>query len=192
MTIRQFREYLAFYEKNQLLREKFVISQKIDFGLLDAKLIFDFDNQLFCLSKKPDKTIFQGKELISFIIMEDGKLLFEGSAKGIRRYQSMVPEKITALAPQICQVQDNGQMADIPEPFENFNVELYFEHPYWHTYCFDISGPVFYNDCPDIKDYMEEYQREVEKLETLVYALKTVAFPDAPEVDMANKNAVMS
>lgn len=201
LTMQGFREYLAFYDQNQRLKDQFVISERIDFGLLDTKIIFDHQNKLFCMSKNPDKTVFETGQLKSFTIKEDNAPLFEGSAEGIRRYASTVPERAMALAPQSAQFMMNRQMAraldklddgkkngsapmqyfDVPEPFRAFNVELHFDHPYWTVVKCDMDGPRFSNDRPDVNDYIRSYQSSIEELEKLVAAFKTVAFPGAPE-----------
>ncbi|WP_186430159.1 DUF4428 domain-containing protein [Clostridium sp. BSD9I1] len=201
LTMQEFKEYLAFYDQNQLLKDKFVISERVDFGLWDTKIIFDHQNKLFCMSKNPDKTVFEGKQLKSFTIKEDNIPLFDGSAEGIRRYTSTVPERAMAMAPQIAQFMMNRQMAraidklddgkqngsapvqyfDVPEPFQAFNVELHFDHPYWTVIKCDMDGPRFDNNLPDVNDYIRSYQRSIEEIEKLVEAFKTVAFPSSTE-----------
>lgn len=201
LMMQEFKEYLLFYDQNQLLKDKFVISDRIDFGLWDTKIIFDYQNKLFCMSKNPDKTVFEGKQLKSFTIKEDNSLLLEGSAKGIRRYASTVPDRAMAMGPQISQFMMNKQMArtldklddgkengtapmqhfDVPEPFHSFNVELYFDHPYWTVIKCDMDGPRFDNTLPDISDYLLSYKQRIEEIEKLVAALKTVAFPEVLE-----------
>lgn len=209
LTMQGFKEYLGFYDKNQLLKDKFVISQRIDFGLWDTKIIFDYQNNMFCMSKNPDKTIFEGKHLRSFTIKEDSSPLFEGSAEGIGRYASTVPERAMAMAPQIAQFMMNRQMArsldkmddgkenrstprpvfNIPEPFRAFNVELHFDHPYWTVIKCEMDGPRFNNQRPDVNEYIRSYQHSMEELEKLVTALKTVAFPDTPEQSIGTGTA---
>ena len=201
LTMQAFREYLAFHDQNQRLKDLFAIDQRIDFGLWDTKIIFDFRNKLFCMSKYPDKTVFEGKQLKSFTIKEDNALLIEGSAAGIRRYASAVPERAMAMAPQISQYMMNRQMAraldklddgkangsapaqyfNVPEPFRAFNVELHFDHPYWTVIKCDMGGPQFDNTHPDVNSYLRSYQQSIEELEKMVASFKTVAFPDAPE-----------
>ncbi len=201
LTMQGFKEYLAFHDQNQLLKDKFVISERIDFGLWDTKIIFDHQNKLFCMSKNPDKTVFEGKQLRSFTIKEDRTPLFEGSAKGIRRYASTVPERAMALAPQISQFMTTKQMArtmdkmddgkqnnstpmplfSVAEPFRAFNVELYFDHPYWKVIKCDMDGPRFDSHHPDVNNYLSTYQNSIRELEKMVAALGTVAFPEAPE-----------
>ncbi|NLK36515.1 MAG: DUF4428 domain-containing protein [Epulopiscium sp.] len=202
LTMQGFRDYLAFYEQNQQLKDKFVISERIDFGILDTKIIFDYQNKLFCMSKNPDKTVFEGEQLKYFTIKEDNTLLFEGSAAGIKRYTSTVIERAMAMAPQISQFMMNRQMTrtldklddgkvngsatpmqffDIPEPFDKFNVKLCFDHPYWKVIKCDMDGPRFDNTTPDVNDYLRSYQSNMEEIEKLVAAFKTVAFPRAQE-----------
>lgn len=201
LTMQGFKEYLAFFDENQLLKDKFVISEKIDFGLWDTKIIFDYENKLFCMSKNPDKTVFEGNQLKYFVIKEDDTPLFEGSPEGIMRYDSNVPEFAMALAPQINQFMMNQQLNrtidrlddgkinrstptqyhNINEPFKAFNVELHLDHPYWTVIECDMSGPTFSNDRPDINNYLNSYQQNIEDIEKLVNALKEVAFPNAIE-----------
>lgn len=205
LTMQEFKEYLVFYDQNQLLKDQFVTSERIDFGLWDTKIIFDYQNKLFCMSKNPDKTVFEGKQLKSFTIKEDNRPLLEGSAEGIKRYASTVTERAMAMAPQIAQFMMNKQMAraldklddgkdngkdngtapmqyfDVPEPFRAFNVELHFDHPYWRVIKCDMDGPRFDNNHPDVNDYINSYQLSIEELEKLVAAFKLVAFPEAPE-----------
>jgi len=201
LTMQDFKEYLIFYDQNQLKRDQFVISERIDFGLWDTKIIFDYQNKMFCMSKNPDKTVFEGNQLKSFTIKEDSVPLFEGSKAGIRRYASTVPERAMALAPQVTQFMMNRQLTrtmdklddgkenftaptqyiHILEPFSAFNVELHFDHPYWTVIKCDMDGPRFSNDHPDVNEYIRSYQCNIEEIEKLVNALKTVAFPDTQE-----------
>lgn len=210
LTMEEFRQYLMFYEQNQFLKDKFIVSERIDFGFWDTKIIFDYENKLFCMSKNPDKTVFEGKQLKSFTIKEDSTLLYEASAEGLKRYASTVPERVMALAPQITQFMMNQQLArtidkmnndkdnnrttytrylDIPEPFKAFNVELHFEHPYWNVIKCDMDGPKFSNDRPDVNDYLNSYKRNIEEIEKLVRALMTVLFPNAGEQSIGSGTA---
>ncbi len=198
LTMQGFRDYLAFYEQNQILKGQFVISEQIDFGLWDTKITFDYQNKLFCMSKNLDKTVFEGKALKAFVIKEDSTPLFEGSAAGIRRYVSTVPERAIAMAPQIAQFAMSRQMArtldrlddgkvnhstpiqyfHIPEPFQAFNVELHVDHPYWSVIKCDMDGPRFDHTHPDVNNYLRDYQHNIEEIEKLVAAIKTMALPE--------------
>lgn len=202
LTMQAFKDYLVFFDQNQSLKDKFIISEKIDFGLWDTKIIFDYENKLFCMSKNLDKTVFEGNQLKYFLIKEDSTPLFEGSPEEIIHYDSSVPERAMALAPQINQFMMNQQLTgaanqlnrdnnnnsapsrqyfDVPEPLKAFNVELHFEHPYWTVITCDMNGPTFSNDYPSITNYLNSYQQSIGEIEKLVHALKEVAFPNAIE-----------
>ncbi len=198
MTMEQFRQYRAFREENQALKDQFTISQKVDFGAFDTKLVFDFDHRLFCMDQHLGKTVFRGGEIKSFVIQEDGAPIFEGGPQGLVRYESIVPERLTMMAPQLNQILMQKQLEDqlnvgrdpdhrpaprfydIPEPFKKFQVSIYVDHPYWSLLECDRSGPTFDNDYPDVNDYMNRYQEGYWLMENLAQCLMTVAFPDAP------------
>lgn len=198
MTMEQFRQYRAFREENQALKDQFTISQKVDFGAFDTKLVFDFDHRLFCMDQHLAKTVFRGGEIRSFVIQEDGAPIFEGGPQGLARYESIVPERLTMMAPQLNQILMQKQLEDqlnvgrdpdhrpaprfydIPEPFKKFQVSIYVDHPYWSLLECDRSGPTFDNDYPDVNDYMNRYQEGYWLMENLAQCLMTVAFPDAP------------
>lgn len=201
MTMEQFRQYRAFREENQALKNQFTISQKVDFGAFDTKLVFDFDHRLFCMDQHLGKTVFRGGEIKSFVIQEDGAPIFEGGPQGLVRYESIVPERLTMMAPQLNQILMQKQLEDqlnvgrdpdhrpaprfydIPEPFKKFQVSIYVDHPYWSLLECDRSGPTFDNDYPDVNDYMNRYQEGYWLMENLAQCLMTVAFPDAPAED---------
>lgn len=194
LTLQSIKEHFVFLDENKALRNGFVISKKFDFGFFGEKIIFDLENKLFCMSGAPDKMIFSGSHVKSFTIKEDHELLFEGSSEGLKRYTSSVPDRVAALAPQLAMIRMTEQVAnrldrnednknnyrpsmDLPEPFEEFKIELKLEHPYWQTIQFSVSGPDFSNTHPDANSYMREYNQTAAKLEELAIALKEIAFP---------------
>jgi hypothetical protein len=199
LTMREFRSYLDFYERNRKLREKFIVSERFEFGF-DTKIIFDSESRLFCMSERPDKTVFEGKHLKFFVIGEDDAPLFEGSEAGILRCPSAVPERAAAMLGRAAQPSAGGQASHeagrtgaavnspapgqdtgIQEPFSSFRVELQLEHPYWSVIRFDMAGPRFDGAHPDLGDYLCAYRACLEEIVRLVRALKEVAFPDALE-----------
>lgn len=213
MTLEEFKEYRRFREDNQRLKEKFQITERIDFGFFGADYVFDRNNRLFCLSPTLDRTIFKGSEIKSFVIKEDDKVLFEGSANGFIRHNSEVPDKVKDMAPLINQYRVQVEMQrslermaeeqrrnnpdaprtpapsaphiDLPEPFERFYIEITLNHPYWPYVTSDKKGPTFSNTIPDASDYLREYKEDVDVMERLARALREVAFPDAPEKTVA-------
>ena len=181
MTVEDFRAYMTFREENVQRKNQFEISKKIDFGWLDTKFLFDFKNHFLCMDKNLDKTIFEGKQIKSFVIREDDTPLFEGDANGLRRYISTVPERARALAPQLEQYRmhlemerererlrrehgddtyHSGILFDIPEPFKQFVIEIQFEHPYWDFFHADMGGPTFDNSNPYVDDYLCSYEEK--------------------------------
>lgn len=206
MTLNDFRGYMAFREENDQLRQQFQVSQQVDFGWLDDKFMFDFSNRLMCMDKHiMNKTVFEGKNIRSFIIREDSAPLFEGSPSGLVCYTSTVPDRVMMMAPQLNQMRMQMQMQrnterfidmldgerdnntyygdrymDVPEPFKNFVVEIHLDHPYWKVISADMGGPTFSNTTPDIHDYLRDYQNSAATMEQLANALMAIAFPGAP------------
>lgn len=205
MTINDFRGYIKFREENAQLKQRFQVTQQIDFGWLDTKFMFDMNNRLLCMDKHLSKTIFEGAQIKSFEIREDNAILFEGSAAGLIHHTSAIPDQVLSMAPQIAQIQmqmqlqrtaerladkldgDNNRSAsynpgvDLPEPFENYIVEIHFDHPYWDVFTADMTGPRFDNDRPDVRDYLDRYNENIALMTDLATALKQIAFPLAPE-----------
>lgn len=207
MSMDDFRAYMIFREENNRMKEKFQVTQQVDFGFFDTKFVFDMTNRLLCFSKNLGTTVFEGVHIKSFTIREDATPLFEGSAAGLRRYVSTVPERAIALAPQIdmyrmrIQMQrerqgDNNNSSaprmDIPEPFKTFNVEIKLEHPYWQVFRADMEGPVFDNNDPDVNNYLNTYTTRAATMEQLAQALMQVAFPGTPEQTISAGTATVA
>lgn len=192
MSLAEFNAYRAFRAENDQLKQQFQITQKIDFGWFDTKFVFDSDKRLMCLDDSLRKTVYQGEQIKAFVIKEDDRPIFEGSAAGLMRYLSPVPDQVRTLEPQLelfrLQAEMNSQLEDgdrlrvnVPEPFAKFNVELRFDHPYWDVFTADMSGPGFDDDHPNGNDYIKKYRECFAAMEQLAMALKQAAFPDAPE-----------
>ena len=217
MTMDEFKAYLRFREENQQLKQLFQVTQKVDFGWLDDKFLFDASNRLLCMDKNLEKTIFYGNQVKFFTIKEDNTPLFEGSPAGLICYTSTIPDRVMAMGPQINQLRMQAQMnrtmerladrlddgernsssytntrMDIPEPFRVFQVEIQFEHPYWSVFTADTSGPTFDNDIPSVDDYLRDYQNKAQTMGELARALMLVAFPGAPEQQVASTTTPMA
>ena len=211
MTIQEFKKYMAFRKENALLKRRFLITRQVDFGWLDDKFLFDMNHGLLCMDKKLKTTVFEGQQIKSFEIKEDMLPLFSGSAEGLSCYISTVPERVMAMAPQVEQFKIQLQMkreveymlehreddgdgrgyysmptVNIPAPFQNFHVEIRFEHPYWPLFTACKAAPIFDSTTPDINDYLKDYNRDVLLMEELARTLMELAFPDAPERTVAS------
>lgn len=213
MTVQDFKQYMAFREENNRLKDRFQITEQVDFGWLDNKFYFDIPNRLMSLDKSMKDTLYEGHQIRSFVIREDNISIFEGDSRGVRRYISNVPERVDQLMPQINQYlnqmqmfrtmermidsltddekkrrQDQRPRFDVPEPFKDFIVEIQFDHPYSISFTADMSGPTFNNDYPDANDYLNQYNDRYAIMEQLAQALALIAFPNASEeiVDRSN------
>lgn len=76
-------------------------------------LILDQEHGLFRLKNDENALVFEMKDLISFQVLEDSRPLFISEGKNLRTFQSDVPEKANAMAPQI------GQFVLMRQQFEN-------------------------------------------------------------------------
>ena len=210
MSLEEFMGYRRFREENQRLKSGFVTTEQVSLGVFGANFVFDQEHRLFCLSPDLDRTIYEGRQIVSFTIAQDDTLLFEGSAAGVRRYDSDVPDRVMGMAPLLEQFRvqreiqrsmeraaeqrrrDNpdappppppaAPTVDIPEPFERFYVSIKLDHPYWPDLEIDKKGPTFSTTHPDARDYLREYREDMEQLEHLAEALWRIAFPDAPDL----------
>ena len=63
MTVQDYKEYMVFREENNRLKERFQITQQIDFGWLDNKFYFDIPNRLMSLDKNMKDTLKQCVEI---------------------------------------------------------------------------------------------------------------------------------
>lgn len=212
ITMDEFKEYRVFREENAKLKEQFTVTRQIDFGWFDDKFLFDADHRLLCMDKKLRKPVFEGRQITSFEIKEDQMPLFKGSPEGLTCYTSAIPQRVTALAPQIDQLKIRIQMREemeillertkgtdkedeyryrplpeinIPVPFEKFIIEIHFDHPYWPLYTADKTGTRFDGGNPDVNNYLEAYDKDVQLMLELARALMEVAFPGAPEETVA-------
>lgn len=212
ITMESFLEYRAFREENAKLKQQFQITEQIDFGWFDTKFLFDTGNRLMCMDKSLNKTIFEGHQIKSFVIREDMAPIFEGSAAGLICHNSPVASSVMAIAPQMTQIRmQQGMMErleslydnrdhtynstryiDLPEPFENFVVEIDFDHPYWSHIMADMKGPTFDDNSPSAHDYLTSYNQSFEIMRKLAHALKDIAFPDAPVQKDASAGHVAS
>ena len=101
MSLDQFKEYVAYYDANQTLRDQFKETKRMSFGFLSGDLLVDEEHRLLRLKGYDGALVFPASALKSFRFMEDGKTLFEGKGDGLRCFHSDVPERARALQPRI-------------------------------------------------------------------------------------------
>lgn len=198
MDVPAFRGYMAFREENQKLREQFQVTNKVSFGKYDTNFLFDMSNRLLCLDKDLKTTIFEGCNIRSFVIKEDDTPIFEGSIQGLSRHDTKVRDYVIAMIPQIERQRMQMQMYrermnrlseeqrkeeiknrpnfNLREPFQKFNVSIYFDHPYWDEYTADMYGPSFNSNYPSADGYLNSYNSDFAIMEELANALMELAF----------------
>lgn len=101
MTLDGLRKYMAFYEGNQALRDRFTETYRFSFGFLGGSMLVDTTHRLFRLRDDANALVMEAANLKSFRILEDNAPLFESGAGVLRCHVSSVPQKIRAMAPQI-------------------------------------------------------------------------------------------
>lgn len=101
MSLEDFRQYLAYYDENQTLRDVFAATNRMGFGFLESDLLADTTHRLLRLKSYDGSLVFPASALKSFRFTEDGRTLFENGAGGLRCYRSDVPERAQELQPYI-------------------------------------------------------------------------------------------
>lgn len=205
MSLEDFREYIDFYEKNQALRDAFQATYKFDDSFFGGCLWVDDQKGLFRLKDYASALVLEASNLKSFRITEDGIALFEGSASGLKCYQSAIPERVNGMRMEIMQFQRLVEQYEFMErmeklrdekddsqhryhsrpyfeatPFEKFIVELTLIHPYWGTFRREIGAPTFSSSHPSIESYLRDYEEKVKELRTLAEQLMGLINPEAP------------
>ena len=211
MTMDQFKAYIAFREENAKRKEKFSTTSTVDFGVWDTKILFDSIHGFMCMDKNLDKTIFQRGDLRSFVIREDDRIIFSGNAAGLmcnqsdvsnqirrmelkfatfRREQRIYENKLLNMSAEERARQSEPRFNE-EEPFQNFYVELYFDHPYWNQIKADMNGPRFNKTDPSADQYMTSYRLAYETMEQLARELMAFAFPAAAGTQTDAANALL-
>ncbi len=220
MSLADFEQYIAFFDGNQALRDMFQEDYRYSFGFFSNDIVLDTNNRLFRLRPYEAALVMEASNLRAFRIMEDNNPLFESGNGVLKCYQSDVPERINAMAPQIQQfmlqkqqfemmermaeqVRDDrnrdGQNPpphrprprfEVPVPFRHFRIELRFEHPYWGSMRWEQDGPSMDSDYPRIDEYLRKYEEMTDELHTLAYHLIQLMYPGATEVYNNGMNEV--
>ena len=99
MTLDDFQRYLAFYDENAPLRERFRNEYRFDVNGWSAEVQIDYTHKLFRLSDAAKGIVYEGGCIRSFQILEDRHPLYEGSAAGLRCRDSKAPEYLDQLRP---------------------------------------------------------------------------------------------
>lgn len=204
MALEDFTKYIAFYKENQALRSAFTPTYAYAFGLLSGEVVLDVPHRLFRLRDDENALVFEASHLKAFRVTEDGAPLLEGGMEALKCYQSAIPAVVNTLGIQLAQFQvqmrQYEQMAerrgrgggparcyerpdiDLLRPFQQFQVELLLEHPYWSGYTNARTAPGFDPNYPSIQNYLKEYDEKVRDLHQFAAQLMQVLNPQAPEI----------
>lgn len=203
ITLNQFREYMAFRDDNQRLKDQFEITHEVDFGVFEEKIVFDMNHRLLSMHKDLSKTVFEAKHIKSFTIREGARTIFAGGPNGLTVQQSTVPDQIRAMESQIRmykmqknlyemslmgkseeerqQAQSREPRFHMEQPFDKFLVEIQLNHPYWRSLSADLGAPHMNQNDPDIYEYLRKYDQSLAIMEDLANALMELAFPRATQ-----------
>ncbi len=203
MSLGEFEQYLDFYDRNKALRDKFKQTYYRSFGLFGKNINIDEANGLFRFSSLDEEIVFEGSDIIRFCISEDMKPIFEGDKSGLKCYESDIPDRIRDMAPQFNRArmqkqreqmmkrlnkdEDNKNNYSMPyinldEPFKNYHVEIFLDHPYWYEFKEKLQGPIINNTYPSVDEYLRDYDKSTEEMRELAYKLIRLMDPAAPVI----------
>lgn len=221
MSFNDFNEYLACYDANKPLRDRFTDEYRCAFGWLSGAIELDISNRLLRLQSMDNAFVMEAANVKGFRILEGSKPLFEGSADMLKCHETDIVDRVNALAPQISQylIQkremefreeierrraeregENGNnisrvntyhRLELPVPFQKFHIEITLDHPYWKSYRWEKDAPSFNSEYPSIEDYLGSYQVMTEELHVLALNLMQIINPNAREV-AANEQPAQS
>lgn len=219
MSLEDFRQYIAFYDQNQELRDAFSETYRYDFGFFGGNLLLDSTQGLFRLKNSNTSLVFEAANLKAFRILEDGAPLFEGSREALRCCKSDVEDRARAMEPKITRYMmelrehemleridrlrdrhdedDHDSHFDAPTfdeqaPVQKFSVELTLEHPYWENCSWQTGAPSFDRECPSVEGYLCDYRNKVEDLHILAVNLMQLLNPGAPEIKEGESTAAQA
>lgn len=220
MSLDDFRQYIAFYDQNQELRDAFSETYRYDFGFFGGNLLLDSTQGLFRLKNSSTSLVFEAANLKSFRILEDGATLFEGSREALKCFKTDTEDRARAMEPRITRYMmelrehemleridrlrdrngeedDHDSHFDAPTfdeqaPVQNFSVELTLEHPYWEECSWKTGAPSFDRECPSVEGYLCDYRNKVEDLHILAVNLMQLLNPGAPEIKVGDNTATQA
>lgn len=208
MPLDDFRQYMAFHQENQTLRDGFEETFS-----WNPVIYMDMPKRLFRLGDNEQGLVMEAACLKGFRILEDDKVLFESSPEGMKCYQIDTIARAEALEPVIAQfniqMEQYEQMERMNEKMkkenkdssfsylsrpcfntqlikQGFALEVTLDHPYWNgEHRMVERGPQFDNTYPRVYDFVNKYQKETDILHTLAVNLMAFIKPGAPEISVS-------
>lgn len=150
MTMDDFREYMKFYEENQVLRDKFSPTYEYSVGFSWMTVKLDPVNGLFALHGADNALVFEKSCIETYRILEDDNPLYQGNKKAIKFFESSVPEIVRGMSGQIMQFQSELRRYEMMERMERMHEEARrddddsnrsYTRPYIPRPTFDVPEP---------------------------------------------------
>ena len=124
MSMNAFEQYIAYYEENRTLRDRYAETYSYMFGFFSGNISLDADNRLFRLSNLENALVMEASNLKKFRILEGSKPLFEGTREALRIYDTGIEDRVNALQPQISQYLVRKREMEFLERMERRQEEL--------------------------------------------------------------------
>ena len=118
MSLTDFRQYLAAFEENKSLQSEFQSSYQFHIGFWSGTLYVDEAHGLLRV-KEGSGWVFEGKDLKSFRISEDGETLFESGDGVLNCHASSIPDRVNDMAQIIAQFHMHKQEYERREAMED-------------------------------------------------------------------------
>ena len=118
MSLSDFRQYLAAFADNKRLQSEFQSSYQFHIGFWSGTLYVDEAHGLL-RAKETRGWVFEGKDLKSFRISEDGETLFESGDGVLSCHASSVPDRVNGMAQIIAQFHVHKQEYERREAMED-------------------------------------------------------------------------
>ena len=115
MSVENFVEYIAFYDRNESLRESFQETYKYSQGFLKSDIAIDLTNRLFRLRNAKDALCFEASNLKSFRILEDEKVLYENGGNTLVCKENNTAEIIKGMYALVEQFRVRRQQYEMME-----------------------------------------------------------------------------
>lgn len=109
MSMDDFRQYIAFYQENQALRDIFEETYLFDFKKWEQCIRMDVPKRLFRLGRDADVLVMEASCIKDFRILEDDNVLFENSPEGLKCYTTDTADRVRDMAPLVAQFQMEKQ-----------------------------------------------------------------------------------
>ena len=118
MSLSDFRQSLAAFADNKRLQSEFQSSYQFHIGFWSGTLYVDEAHGLL-RAKENRGWVFEGKDLKSFRISEDGEPLFESGDGVLSCHASSVPDRVNGMAQIIAQFHMHKQEYERREAMED-------------------------------------------------------------------------